>query len=393
MPGNHSDNRADSPRVNGREDTGTSVCIVAPVHDWDDVRVFQKEARTLADAGYRVSLIARSPSKLMQHGVDVIPATGSSGGRFLRFLSLPIVGAQALRQGAAIYHMHNPDTLPLVVMLRVFGKKVIYDTHEDYARRILIRDWIPGPLRRMMALLVSRFEIAVSFVANASIATQRVVADRLKGRVLLLGNPPRISLQLIEQVAAEPVQGAGAECDVRAVYIGRINASRGLFEMVDALEIVNRSARVRLWLVGTADPRVLDLARSKPGWNYVDYVSQVPQEAALAYVQHADVGLVVLRDVGDYATSEPNKLYEYLAFGKPFIASAFEEWKRKVGSTDTGWFVAPGSAREIADVLLDISDNGEIAARKGERGRQLTQEYNWEAESGKLLGLYAELVE
>ena len=101
--------------------------------------------------------------------------------------------------------------------------------------------------------------------------------------------------------------------------------------------------------------------------------------------------MVVIRDVGGYASIDPNKLYEYMMFGKPFIASAFDVWKDKLAGTDAGWFVEQGSADEIANVLRKISENGEAAMKKGVSGKKFTRSYNWETESQKLLELYREI--
>ena len=368
------------------------VCIVAPVHIWDDVRVFHKEARSLSKAGYRVSLIARAESPHVHDEIEVFPTIGSGGSRLLRFLSLPLVGMQALRQWADVYHLHNPDTLPLAVLLRLSGRKVVYDTHEDFAKRIQIRTWIPKPLSGLLGVLVSRTEVFVSRIANASIATQTTVARRLKGRVLLLGNPPRIDDQLLARVADLAKDIQEPRCEVRAIFAGTISIARGLFDMVDALEIANRSSNVRLWLIGPTDSADLDRAKARPGWEFVDYLPRIRQEEAFAYMQRSDVGLMTIRDVGDHFASEPNKIYEYLVFGKPFIASGFESWRNTFTDVDAGWFVPPGSASEMASAMAEVAENRKLAEAKGARGREFTRQYNWESESRKLLELYSSVL-
>jgi len=345
----------------------------------------------LADAGYQVSLIARTPSPQTINGVKIIPPVGSSKFRLLRFLLLPAVGVQALLQNADIYHLHNPDTLPIVILLRIFGKKVIYDTHEDFSKKILIKNWIPKLLRRPLAFLVSKAESLISTIATASIATQQDVVERLNNNTLLLGNPPRVNQELYANVSKLAHSIDSQECQVRAVYIGHINRPRGLYEMVDALAIVNDTTHVRLWLIGPADKDDLDSASSRPGWKYVDYIPSMAQELAFAYVERADVGLVMIGGAGGYAATDPNKLYEYMVFGKPFIASAFDGWMDKLADTDAGWFVKPDSADEIASILLEIAENGELAVNKGAKGRNFTRLYNWETESQKLLALYREI--
>ena len=345
----------------------------------------------MADADYQVSLIARTRSPQTINGIKIIPAIGSSRFRLLRFLLLPAVGVQALLQNADIYHLHNPDTLPIIILLRIFGKKVIYDTHEDFSKKILIKNWIPKLLRRPLAFFVSKSESLISTIATASIATQQDVIERLNKNAMLLGNPPRVNEGLYARVSKRAQEIDSQECQVRAVYIGHINRPRGLYEMVDALAIVNNTTHVRLWLIGPADKDDLDGASSRPGWKYVDYIPSMAQELAFAYVERADVGLVVMRDVGGYAATDPNKLYEYMMFGTPFIASAFDVWIGKLADTDAGWFVKPDSADEIASILQEIAENGEIAVNKGTKGKDFIRLYNWETESQKLLELYSEI--
>jgi hypothetical protein len=155
------------------------VCIVAPVHIWDDVRVFHKQAITLRREGYQVVLVARSSEEHVVDGVLIKPATAILKGRIGRFLSLPFVFLQAISEAADIYHVHNPDTLPIGFALKLLKRKVVYDTHEDFTRRILMRDWIPKILRPMLANSVGFVEKLAGRFFDASFATQRVVVERL----------------------------------------------------------------------------------------------------------------------------------------------------------------------------------------------------------------------
>jgi glycosyltransferase involved in cell wall biosynthesis len=242
-----------------------------------------------------------------------------------------------------------------------------------------------------MAYLVSKSESIISTFTAASIATQQGVVDRLDDNTLLLGNPPCVSEKMYARVSELAQTIDSQESRIRAIYVGRVDRSRGLDEMVDAMEIANRTACVRLWLIGPADNDDLESARSRPGWKYVDYIPKMPQEQAFAYIERAHVGLIVMRDVGGHAAIDSNKLYEYMMFGKPFIASAFDTWIDKLAGIDAGWYVRPGSADEVARILLEIADNRDVAMIKGTRGKNFTQSYNWEAESQNLLNLYAGL--
>jgi glycosyltransferase involved in cell wall biosynthesis len=210
---------------------------------------------------------------------------------------------------------------------------------------------------------------------------------RLSRPATLIGNAPRLDSQMFERVKRSSKLIKRDFSALRAVYIGRITPEHGLFEMVQALEIANAVVSVRLWLIGPGSSADLRTAATLSGWQYVDYVPPQPQEQAFAYVSCADLGLVLLQDVGDHATTDPNKLYEYMAFSLPFIASNFERWRERLSGVTAGEFVKP-DARELADALIDMARNPAKRKKMGEKGRAFVEAYNWEQESAKLLELY-----
>jgi glycosyltransferase involved in cell wall biosynthesis len=372
--------------------TTKTVCVVAPVHNWDDVRVFQKEARTLVQAGYRVTLITRASRPHDFGGIRILPARTVTSSRFLRFLALPAVFIQALRINADVYHLHNPDTLMIAAGLKMLGRKCIYDTHEDFSRRILARTWLPRPIRPIMARAVTLVERISSRYVDACIVTQPEVLSRLSRSTVVIGNPPRLDPALFARVKRLSKSIRKDFSGLRAVYIGSITPERGLFEMVQALEIANAAVPVRLWLIGPCSRADLRAATTLPGWQYVDYIAPQPQEQAFAYLLHADVGLIVLRDVGDHATTDPNKLYEYLAFGLPFIASNFQRWRERLDGVTAGLYVKPGDANALAEAEIEMARDPAKREQMGQRGRAFVQAYNWENESIKLLELYRQVL-
>ena len=384
MKRNVSDTRPQAPP--GR------VCIVAPVHAWDDVRVFQKQAVTLAAAGHEVVLLAQAQRRLDVQGVRVKAIWAPRTPRLLRFFSLPLVFVQTLLQRADVYHLHNPDTLPLCIALKAVGRRVIYDTHEDFSRRIAIREWIPGAVRPVVSFAVARSERVVAKIADRTLATQAGVAKRLGAKAVLIANPPRTDAALLRRVSIKAGKlPRRPEDELCAIYVGLASKGRGLFDMVDAAELVNREYRLRLRIVGPAVPGHIERARTRPGWRHVDYLGNMPQEDAFSYIAASDVGLAVLHDLADVSQADPNKLYEYMVFGKPFIASAFPEWKARLGGIDGGWFVTPGSVEETA-AALTASMNPQARREKGKAGAAFVRTYSWEQESGKLLEVYRDVL-
>ncbi len=82
-----------------------------------------------------------------------------------------------------------------------------------------------------------------------------------------------------------------------------------------------------LWLIGNIEQKYLNKISELPGFKYTTYLNYMEYIDAMAYVNKADVGLVTILNVGDHKNTSANKLYEYMLFKTPFIASNFKKWK------------------------------------------------------------------
>ena len=388
---------ADEPmsreRVPGQ---GVKVVIATPAHPiFSDVRVFQKEARTLAVHGYQVTLFAQAKGRVapfVEEGVRVVPLDYPTRGHMVA--GLPRLLRRLLREKADIYHLHNPFSLPLVLALKAARRKVIYDVHEDYIERIRIRDWLPRVLRVPTAYFVGGLEILVGKLADGAIATQPEVADRLGGRTIVLENAPMVNDEVNARAEAFartiPDEVANPEGAFRLVYAGSVSRVRGLPTMMDALGLVNEETPARLWLIGYPhDEQGIADAMRHPAWPYVDFMGWLEQHEAFGYMLRANVGLALFRDWGGYARVSSNKLYEYMASGVPFVASAFPRWQAKLESVGAGFFCEPTDAACVAFNLVDLIRDPDKARRMGEKGRTFVRtEFNWDTEQAKLLALY-----
>ena len=371
------------------------VCIVAPIHIWNDVRVFKKQAVSLESSGYEVSLIARMPKDhdgSTFNAIKLIRSKLSDEGKLFRILLIYKVFFQALNCKSDLYHLHNPNTIPIVFLLRLFGKKVIYDTHEDFSQRLLFREWIPNHLRKVSCRLVSLLERITGKVSNGAIGTQPAVVRRLGNKAILIGNQPRYNENLFKQVDKIKHSLKYDNSVFRLVYLGSINRSRGISDIVNALEIINKKSSVRLWLLGEIANDYMQELKVLQGWKYVDYLGCLEQEVAFSYVSMSDLGVIYIHDVGDHAFTDPNKLYEYMTFGTPFIASDFNHWKDKLRGFEAGSFISPNAPRLFANKVIELIDKPNIRKTMGESGLLYVSQNNWDIEFEKLKKLYSEII-
>lgn len=372
------------------ENKKKNICIIAPVHHYQDIRVYQKEARTLSLNGYSVFLIARNNNEKVENNIHILKLKYRT--RIQRFLLFPYILYKAIRIKADFYHLHNPDTIPVGILLKLLGKKVIYDTHEDFKKKIQIRYWIPKILRKNTALAITFLERIAGLVFNAIIVTQEDVKNRINKKALVLANAPIIDGEIIENAYVISKEIMDQSCK-RLIYVGGVSNARGLKFMVQSLVTLNTKYTTRLWLIGHFENKLeYNHIKKEKGWKYVDYLGYLPQDKAFAHMLRSDVGLVLLKDVADYSQTSANKIYEYQSFSLPFLASNFKKWEIELKKVNSGLFVDSNNLKEVENKISYLLENNNIAKEMGMNGKLYIQnEFNWEKESLKLLQLYESL--
>ncbi len=65
---------------------------------------------------------------------------------------------KAIEVDAEIYHLHDPDLIPLGNKLKSNGKKVVFDSHEDIPKQIIDKAWIPKIFRGFISNIYSLYE-------------------------------------------------------------------------------------------------------------------------------------------------------------------------------------------------------------------------------------------
>jgi glycosyltransferase involved in cell wall biosynthesis len=362
-----------------------SVVHLTSVHDAFDVRIFQKECRSLAESGYRVSLIVPYSRSGTMEGVQlhVVPQPRS---RFYRMTCTAWrVYRKAVEQDADLYHFHDPELIPAGLLLKYAGKKVIYDAHESYAAKILCKPWIPLPLRSLVSQGFSWFEHISSRFFDHVVTADRFTASTFhSGRVSVVANYP--FLPPIQEHFERP-----ATAHV-AIYVGELTSDRGLSVM---LEIARRLQAIgfELRLMGHfASPEEERQVCAAPN---VRYLGRQPHQAVLKELANADIGLVLLQPVPAYYYAGENtiKLFEYMSCGLPVVVSDFPNLKRIVESANCGLCVDPRDPQQAANVICELLNNPELCRILGENGRKaVLQDYNWEREFKTLLGIYRDVL-
>jgi glycosyltransferase involved in cell wall biosynthesis len=363
------------------------VCVLTSVHPALDVRIFHKECRSLSRAGYPVTLIAPIDQSPNIEGIQ-LRCFPKYSGRVKRFFKgLPTMYRAAKEEDADVYHFHDPELIPVGLLLRANGKQVIYDVHEDLPKTISYKSYIPKWLKWPLQATLKLFEEwAARFMSGVIAATKPIAARFSKARsVTVVHNYP-----LLEEFEAVDVNPETDRSKYVAYVGARITRGRGAVEMVQAMGLLPSSLNVQLKLAGAFDPPGLPESLSAlPGWERIAYLGVLGRIELARMLQHARAGLVLLHPEPNYLNAQPVKLFEYMGAGIPVIASDFPVWRNVIESAECGLLVDPLDPAAIANAIDYLWSHPAEAAEMGRRGRAAVKaRYNWSIEEQHLLRFY-----
>lgn len=367
----------------------TRICHFSSAHSANDIRIFGKECRSLARAGFDVHLVAGRSLTGPVDGVTIHPLNSKPHGRIRRIALDPwVLYRQVLAIDAEIYHLHDPELLIVGLMLKRAGKTVVYDAHEDLATNISEKSWLPALTRRPVASAVTRIERYISRRLDAVVAATPHIRSRLSAyqeQTVDIRNYPDLA-----ELPNRPAPTRPFADREMVVYIGAISVARGIREMVIATD----RAASNLTLAGHfAYGSERTEIESMPGWARVIDRGTLNRTEIWELLGCAYAGLVLFHPTQSHVSAMPTKLFEYMAAGIPIIASDFPLWRDIVESAGCGVCVDPLDPEAIAAAMTYIHNNPDQASAMGARGRQAVQElYNWSAEARKLQALYQNIV-
>ncbi len=294
----------------------------------------------------------------------------------------------ALNEAADVYHFHDPELIPIGVLLKLFGKRVIYDVHEDISQDILSKNYIPAFLRKPVAGIAGFTEHITSKVFDGIVAATPAIAKHFApSKTVTVQNFP------ILNDAASSTGRPYCERSFIVTYVGGITRVRGIEEMVRAVAMVPQSMNPKLVLAAEFQPPELEReVKQLPGWDRVDFLGWRSTEEVASILGQARVGLVLFHPIPNHMEAQPHKFFDYMSAGIPLIVSDFPLWREIVQGVGCGILVDPLNPTAIAEAIKWLFEHPEEAERMGRRGKEAaTSRFNWEKEAAKLIGLYQEL--
>ncbi len=359
------------------------VAHLTSVHPVGDTRILHRECAALASAGLDVTLVAcGEPVSEIPPGVT-LDLVSPSRGRLRRVLfGSSRVGWRAYRGGAGLVHLHDPELIWVGILLKLAGRKVVFDSHEDLRRDVLDKDWVPRPLRRTVGSILCFFARVAGKTFDLIVVASPEFAEPFgTGETILVRNYENADRFPSTRALASPA---------RILYVGSVTKSRGALEMAAAAATFASPDTGSVFVVvGEVSPTLREEMDRVAGDARVEYLGRVSRDGVTEQINRASVGLSLLHPTPQYKIAIPTKIIEYAAGGVPSLVSNFGWARRTIDKLECGVTVDPLDPVAIARAVQEMLDDPAAANEMGARGRQAVIDHmNWDQEADKLLAAY-----
>ena len=359
-------------------------------HPPEDIRIFHKECTSLAAAGYDVYLVERGES-YEKNGVHVVGVGEIPVSRRKRMTEgARKVYETALALDCDVYHLHDPELLPFGLRLKKKGKKVIFDSHENYSDQIRVKNYLPGLVAAGISQAYTRYESFALRRFDGLIHTcLRFDQDPYSGKcrnIAVIYNLPSMA-EFYDRFDPDTEKIENSVC-----YVGSLTYERGITQLIDAAY----KAGCKAYLAGSFASEEYKMSLSeRESFQCVNYAGVLGREEVKEFIQKCRIGMATLLNVGQYNQDDslPTKAYEYMALGMPVIMSQSPYNDRAIKKYGFGLCVDPSDPEKTAQAIRYLLSHPEEAKAMGENGRKAVREgLNWEKEQQKLFELYRKVL-
>lgn len=375
-----------------------------------DARVYN-EASTLVKHGMRTTVLCSGPESADStfQGIQIQRIPSKSGvsyeGIYFPMLSTLKLLRLDRKQRFDVIHGHNPPDhiiLPAHVLrlLRAARRRkvgVILDMHDPVVTAMASYGII-GPYSKALVQMVER---TCTRIADVII----VVSEASRRRLVGLGVPKEkvfvvrnfVDTDLFDPNSADPSlvkKSLGLEGKRIILYSGAMKNGRGVTVLLDAFSQLSKDlGDTVLFLPGLIFGKyrqVLDakVQHIEPAGRVL-FPGQLPYWLMPSIIAAADVCVIPTERVFHSAViGNPNKLFQYLAMGKPVVASDVPTISEFVDER-TAVLVPPGDVSALKTAIVKLLDDRKLAERIGRKARSLAiEKYTWKQQEPILMKAY-----
>lgn len=253
--------------------------------------------------------------------------------------------------------------------------KLVYDSHELFTE---VPELINRPKVQAMWLTLEAWMLPkIKHAYTVSEGLQKWYHDKYGIEMKLIRNFPFNRSYTLKESSKQHI----------LIYQGALNVGRGLEELISAMQFVEGH---QLMLAGGGDLEedLRQLVKKLHLSDKVIFLGRLPLEELEKYTTKAKLGFSIEKKLGlNYELALPNKVFDYIQAGVPFLYSDLKEVKQTLGDFEVGEELASYEAKALGDQIQQMlhSPNYDKWVKNC---RKAAKVFCWEGEEKKLLKIY-----
>ena len=179
-----------------------------------------------------------------------------------------------------------------------------------------------------------------------------------------------------QQINLESIQSWSHPGKFVALYAGAHGMSNDLETVLQAAALLNERLDIFIVLLGDGKekPALQDLAQEL-GLSNLQFLPPIPKNEMPAALAAADACIAILKPIPLYGTVYPNKVFDYMAAGKPVLLAMEGVIRDVVEAAGAGLAIPPGNPAELAKGIVYFTEHEEESRAMGCRGREYVKQH------------------
>ena len=174
----------------------------------------------------------------------------------------------------------------------------------------------------------------------------------------------------------EAKRALGLEGKSVAAYVGTLGMAHGLDTVLDAARLTANDRRIAWVLVGDgAERRRLVERAAAESLRNVHILGQRPKSDMPMVWAATDFSMILLRRNDLFKKVLPSKIFEAMGMRRPIVLGVEGEAKELLDTAGAGIAITPESAEELAQAIVNLADDRELAVRLGCQGGAYVREH------------------
>lgn len=349
----------------------------------------------LINSGIEVCLIASKPEDNIPVTVIPIHWLKSRQGWKRSILSSYEAYRKALRIKADIFHFHDPDLLPWMVLLSLKGRKVIYDVHDNYQEWILnftLPDWFKKALSKLWPKAEQFCASKFSGIISTTLSMQTLFSNVQIPKLVVSNTPYLNSLENIDVSSIE-------KTPFTVYSSGDHSSKRNCMQTIESLQYVKKKIPgIRLIFAGTFSPdgyerSLINRAKELGIEEHVTIEGMLPYRENFLRTASMEVGCVFYEDNVNNRLTIPNRLFEYMFAGVAVLGEAFYEVKKVINDSGCGIVIDSSEPESIAEGIINIfSDISSLRKMQSNGRAEINSKYSYEHDLKRMIAFYNSLL-